>query len=192
MYHNVQKSSVFSVCTCKATVVIPSTVHITLKGCFISVVGILGELFHKLNKVVFLKKNDAGNILIYTNDESSVNKALIGTTRALIHGMIVGVTAGFVKKLQLIGIGYRASITNEVINLIVGFSHSLNYKLPIEVKATCVNQTEIILTSINKQLIGQVAADLRSLRPPEPFKGKGIRYMNEIVRNKDAKKSSSK
>lgn len=174
---------------CKKNIVVPNVVNISIKGRDISVIGILGTLVHVLHESIFAQMDDVKNLLVYTKKKSSVNKALIGTTDALIRGMIIGVTQGFSKKLQLVGIGYRVSVANGVVNLTIGLSYPIVYKLPVEVKAICrENQTEIVLTSMNKQLLGQIAANLRSLRPPDPFKGKGIRYMDEIVRNKDTKK----
>lgn len=188
MYRNIKKYSILSSFKHTAMIVVPSEVNVIVQNNCVFVTGILGTLTYTLHALITVQIDDKKNILLYTKNKSSINKALIGTTKALIYGMVIGVAKGFVKKLQLIGIGYRASIVNGMINLIIGFSHSVNYRLPVEIKATCINQTEIVLTSINKQLIGQVAADLRSIRPPEPFKGKGIRYINEVVRNKDTKK----
>lgn len=172
----------------KIVVVIPDAVNVTVQDRCICVQGTLGKLMYIAHELIIVQIDNMSNILIYAKNEGPISKALIGTTKALILGMVVGVTKGFSKKLQLIGIGYRASVKNNVINLIVGLSHSINYKLPVAVTAICISPTEIILNSINKQLVGQVAADLRSLRPPEPFKGKGIRYIDEVVHNKDTKK----
>lgn len=172
-------------------IVIPnSIVNVIIEKHCISITGLLGTLTRVLHESIIVKIDDARKMIVYTHDKhiSAIHKALIGTTTALICSMIVGVTTGFSKKLQLVGIGYRASITRDVIDLVIGLSHSVKYTLPVEVKATCTNQTDIILTSISKQLVGQVAADLRAIRPPEPFKGKGIRYIDEIIYSKDAKK----
>ncbi|URJ28511.1 50S ribosomal protein L6 [Blochmannia endosymbiont of Camponotus sp. C-046] len=164
------------------------TIHTIIENHSVAITGSLGTLIHTLHKSINVQLCDTSKLIIYTNSFDVKNKALMGTTRALINGMITGVTTGFTRTLQLIGIGYRASILDNTINLIIGLSHSINYILPMEITATCPSQTEIILTGINKQLIGQVAADLRALRPPEPFKGKGIRYIDEIIYNKDTKK----
>ncbi|UOY04617.1 50S ribosomal protein L6 [Candidatus Blochmanniella pennsylvanica] len=175
---------------CKTIISIPKTitVNIIVENHSISITGTLGALTLILHKLVNVQLHDASKLMVYSNSFDVKNKALIGTTCALINGMITGVTRGFTKTLQLVGIGYRVSIQDNIINLIIGLSHSIDYILPTEIAATCPSQTEIILTGINKQLIGQVAADLRALRPPEPFKGKGIRYIDEIVHNKDTKK----
>lgn len=175
----------------KTIVSIPKTITINIKKeshSIIVITGTLGTLTHLLHRSIDVQLRDTSKLIVYAKHLNIKNKALIGTTHALINNMITGVTTGFTKTLQLIGIGYRVSIQNNIINLIVGLSHSIDYILPMEITATCPTQTELVLTSINKQLIGQVAADLRALRPPEPFKGKGIRYINEIVHNKNTKK----
>ncbi|URJ27983.1 50S ribosomal protein L6 [Candidatus Blochmannia vicinus (nom. nud.)] len=174
----------------KTIILVPNITTIKLQDHFIYVTGTRGTLTLKLHKSIDVQQlHDEKKLLVYTNENINIkNKALIGTTHALINGMITGVTTGFTKKLQLIGIGYRVAVQNNIISLTIGFSHSINYTLPVEITATCPSQTEITITGINKQIVGQIAADLRSLRPPEPFKGKGIRYINEIVHNKDTKK----
>ncbi|URJ24122.1 50S ribosomal protein L6 [Blochmannia endosymbiont of Camponotus sp.] len=176
---------------CKTIIFVPKTIaiNIIVENHSISITGTLGTLTRILHKSVDVQLHDTSKLMVCSNNSFNVkNKALIGTTCALINGMIIGVTTGFTKTLQLVGIGYRVSIQDNIISLIIGLSHSIDYILPIEIAATCPSQTEIILTGMNKQLIGQVAADLRALRPPEPFKGKGIRYIDEIVHNKDTKK----
>lgn len=171
-------------------VIIPDAVTVQIKDKSIIVIGALGELKYQFHEFIELKLYDFNKLYIYikSNNIDNKNKALVGTTHALVKNMIHGVMLGFIKKLKLIGIGYRVSIKDNILNLIIGLSHSINYILPVGIQAQCLNQTEIILNSINKQLIGQVAADLRLIRPPEPFKGKGIRYMDEIIINKDTKK----
>jgi large subunit ribosomal protein L6 len=114
--------------------------------------------------------------------------ALAGTFRALINNMVVGVTAGFQRKLTLQGVGYRAKAQGDVLNIAVGYSHPIDYKLPAGVTAETPTQTDIILSSTDKQLLGQVASEIRRFRPPEPYKGKGIRYADENVYRKEAKK----
>lgn len=107
---------------------------------------------------------------------------------ALLNSMVIGVTEGFTKKLQLVGVGYRAAVKGNVINLSLGFSHPVDHQLPAGITAECPTQTEIVLKGADKQVIGQVAADLRAYRRPEPYKGKGVRYADEVVRTKEAKK----
>jgi len=114
--------------------------------------------------------------------------AQAGTARALLNSMVIGVTEGFTKKLQLVGVGYRAAVKGNVINLSLGFSHPVDHQLPAGITAECPTQTEIVLKGADKQVIGQVAADLRAYRRPEPYKGKGVRYADEVVRTKEAKK----
>lgn len=189
MCRNVSDSVIKKAYRYKKIIIIPDTIKIVVENDSISVQGKLGKLTHVLNKCITVKLNSLKYLDIYAKNDDFNAKCLIGTTYSLINGMIIGVTVGFVKKLQLVGIGYRVSVENDsILNLIIGLSHPVCYKLPIGIKAQCLNQTEIVLTGINKQLIGQVAADLRAIRPPEPFKGKGIRYLNELVYNKETKK----
>ena len=115
-------------------------------------------------------------------------KALAGTTRALVYNMVVGVTEGFEKRLQLQGVGYRAQAQGKKLNLQLGFSHPVEYQLPEGVNAETPSQTEIVVSGTDKQLVGQVSAEIRAFRPPEPYKGKGVRYADERVRRKEAKK----
>ena len=114
--------------------------------------------------------------------------AIAGTTRSVINNMVVGVSEGYEKKLELQGVGYRAKASGSTININVGYSHPIDYKLPEGVQADTPSQTEIVITGADKQLVGQVAAEIREFRPPEPYKGKGIRYVNERVYRKEAKK----
>tara|TARA_X000000950_G_scaffold175630_1_gene213470 strand:- start:53252 stop:53683 length:432 start_codon:yes stop_codon:yes gene_type:complete len=120
--------------------------------------------------------------------KTKFSNAMSGTTRALIYNMVVGVTQGFEKKIELIGVGYRVQIQGDSINLSLGFSHPVLYQLPEGVTAETLSQTELVLRSSNKQKLGQVAAEIRSYRPPEPYKGKGIRVDGERIRRKEAKK----
>lgn len=174
----------------KEIIVPNSIIDVMIKNHYISITGVLGTLIHVLHTSVVVKLENMKSIVVFSKNKyvNVTNKAVIGTTAALIRNMLLGVTQGFSKRLQLVGIGYRASITDNIVDLIIGLSHSVRYKFPAEVKAICINQTEILLTSMNKQLIGQVAADLRFIRPPEPFKGKGIRYIDEVICNKGTKK----
>ncbi|MXP67895.1 50S ribosomal protein L6 [Pantoea sp. Aalb] len=171
----------------KAPVVIPTGVEIKIIGQEILVKGKNGVLNRIINHAVNVQHID--NILTFKPHNGFVNGwAQAGTARALLNNMIIGVTDGFTKKLQLVGVGYRASIIGNSISLSIGFSHVINHILPIGIIAECPTQTEIILKGADKQLVGQVAADLRAYRRPEPYKGKGIRYADEIVRLKEAKK----
>lgn len=171
----------------KTAIIIPDSVEIKLNGQDISIKGENGELTRTIHEAVNVKH--ANNQLTFAPRKGYVNGwALAGTMRALLNGMVIGVTDGFTKKLQLIGVGYRAVVKGNVVNLSLGFSHPINYELPEGITAECPSQTEIVLKGANKQVIGQVAADLRAYRRPEPYKGKGIRYADEIMRTKEAKK----
>jgi large subunit ribosomal protein L6 len=171
----------------KAPVSLPSGVDVTLNGQSISVKGSKGTLEHAIHAKVEVCQVE--KTLTFTpRDNSQAADALAGTTRALVNNMVTGVSAGFEKKLQLVGVGYRAKATGNVLNLTLGYSHPVDYELPEGVKAETPSQTDIVLSSANKQLLGQVAAEIRSIRAPEPYKGKGVRYANEQILRKEAKK----
>jgi len=171
----------------KKPIIIPINVNIKLNGQSITIRSKSNELTYLIHKSVKVKYID--NKLIFTTRQGFSDAWVqAGTMRSLLNGMIIGVTKGFVKKLQIVGIGYRVTIKNNILSLFLGLSHPINYSLPTGVTATCLSQTEILLKGINKQIIGQTAAELRSYRPPEPYKGKGIRYSDEIIRIKEAKK----
>ncbi|MFZ9584977.1 MAG: 50S ribosomal protein L6, partial [Pseudohongiellaceae bacterium] len=121
-------------------------------------------------------------------NQGQAANAIAGTTRALVQNMVKGVSQGFERKLELVGVGYRAKAQGKTVNLVLGFSHPIDYKLPEGVTAETPSQTEIVLKSADKQVLGQVAAELRSFRAPEPYKGKGVKYSNEQVYRKEAKK----
>lgn len=171
----------------KAPVVIPADVEVKLNGQEITIKGKNGELSRSINDAVVIKQ-EAGEIKFSPREGAANAWAQAGTARALINSMVVGVTEGFTKKLQLVGVGYRAQLKGDAVGLALGFSHPIEHKLPKGVTAECPSQTEIILKSADKQLIGQVAADIRAYRRPEPYKGKGVRYADEVVRTKEAKK----
>lgn len=172
----------------KAPIIIPSGVEINLNGREIVVRGVKGELFYRLHEAVSVKQQ--GDRLTFFPQDIDVTGAWVqaGTSRALVNNMVVGVSKGFTKKLVLKGVGYRASIRENRIILSIGFSHPVEHQLPISIEAKCLSQTEIVISGCDKQLVGQVAADIRSYREPEPYKGRGIRYADEHVRIKDAKK----
>lgn len=171
----------------KSPVDLPSGVDIKINGKEITVKGKKGTLSLVINNDVDIKQQD--NVLTFSSTSASKQAvALAGTTRSLVNNMVVGVSQGFEKKLILNGVGYRAKASGKVLNLTLGFSHPIDYALPEGVTAETPSQTEIVLKSSDKQLLGQVAADVRAFRPPEPYKGKGVRYADEYVRRKDAKK----
>ncbi|WP_133408360.1 50S ribosomal protein L6 [Parashewanella tropica] len=171
----------------KAPVAIPAGVEVTLNGQNITVKGAKGTLSRELNAAVTAVVE--GTELKVAPVEGVANAwAQAGTARALINNMVIGVSQGFEKKLQLIGVGYRAKIAGKGVDLTLGFSHPLVHELPAGIKAECPSQTEIVISGVDKQLVGQVAAEIRGYRPPEPYKGKGVRYADENVRRKEAKK----
>ncbi|MCW8332072.1 50S ribosomal protein L6 [Photobacterium sp. SDRW27] len=171
----------------KAPVVIPAGVEVKLNGQEITVKGGKGELVRVINEAVVLSQEE--NTITFGPREG-IDKAWAqaGTARALVNNMVVGVTEGFTKKLTLKGVGYRAAIKGNTVALTLGFSHPVEHELPAGIKAECPSQTEIVLTGTDKQVVGQVAADIRAYRSPEPYKGKGVRYADEVVRTKEAKK----
>lgn len=171
----------------KAPVSIPAGVEVKLDGQQLTVKGKNGELSRTIHNSVEVKQDN--NELTFAPRAGVVGAdAQAGTARALVNAMVIGVTEGFTKKLQLVGVGYRAQMKGNVVALSLGFSHPVEHTLPAGVTGECPSQTEIILKSADKQLIGQVARDIRAYRRPEPYKGKGVRYADEVVRTKEAKK----
>ncbi|ARU64096.1 50S ribosomal protein L6 [Histophilus somni] len=171
----------------KAPVSIPAGVEVKLDGQLLTVKGKNGELSRTIHNSVEVKQDN--NQLTFSPRVGIANAdAQSGTARALVNAMVIGVNEGFTKKLQLVGVGYRAQMKGNVLVLSLGFSHPIDHVLPAGVTAECPSQTEIVLKSADKQLIGQVAADIRAYRRPEPYKGKGVRYADEVVRMKEAKK----
>ncbi len=171
----------------KKPVAVPAAVEVTENGQQITVKGPKGSLQHSVHELVEVKLED-GELNFSPRDESKAANALAGTTRALISNLVVGVTDGFEKKLELVGVGYRAQAKGKVLNLTLGFSHPVDYEVPEGVTIETPSQTEIILKGTDKQRVGQVAAEIRAFRPPEPYKGKGVRYADEVVVRKEAKK----
>ncbi|TWX52414.1 50S ribosomal protein L6 [Colwellia hornerae] len=171
----------------KAPVVVPAGVTVTLSGQDIIVKGPMGELSRTIHSDVVISQEENS---IITNIVADVKGAWAqaGTTRALIQNMVEGVSTGYVKTLLLNGVGYRAKANGKSLNLSLGLSHPVNHAIPDGITVETPSQTEVILKGADKQLVGQVAADIRSYRKPEPYKGKGIRYSDEHVRRKEAKK----
>ena len=171
----------------KAPVAIPAGVEVKLAADKISVKGKQGQLELDVHSAVEVKQEE--NVLTFapkTGDKK--DNALAGTFRALVNNMVTGVSVGFEKKLVLQGVGYRAKAAGKTLNLSLGFSHPVDYELPEGVTAETPSQTEVVIKGIDKQVVGQVAAEIRGYRPPEPYKGKGVRYADENVRRKEAKK----
>ncbi len=169
----------------KSPVVVPTGVDIKLEGAQLTIKGGKGTLSMKVHEKVVVKV-DSGQVTFDVKDPQAWVHA--GTARALVNNMVVGVSKGFERKLELIGVGYRAKAAGKTLNLTLGFSHPIDYALPEGVSAETPSQTEIVLRASDKQLLGQAAAEIRSFRPPEPYKGKGIRYSDEHVLRKEAKK----
>ena len=172
----------------KNPVPVPSGVDVSIDGQVVTVKGAKGQLQQIVSDLVKVARNDANDVVVTVCEESKPSWTMAGTTRALINNLVIGVSSGFEKKLQLIGVGYRAQAQGKVLNLTLGFSHPVNYELPEGVTAETPSQTEIVVKGIDKQKVGQVAAEIRAYRPPEPYKGKGVRYADEHVVRKEAKK----
>ena len=168
-------------------VLIPEKVDVTLNSTEISVKGPLGTLSRKLSPNVLVQRVE-NRLEFKVNDNSSLANAMSGTMRALVSNMVVGVSKGFEKKLSLVGVGYRAQAQGDKLNLTLGFSHPIVHQLPQGVKADTPTQTEIVIKGADRQQVGQVAADIRAYRSPEPYKGKGVRYVGEQIVLKETKK----
>ncbi len=164
---------------------VPPKVEVTLGAGEISVKGPLGTLTRRFGPAVTVEKNGEALVFKAANEEAG---ALQGTLRALVANMVKGVTQGFEKKLTLVGVGYRAQAAGDRINLSLGFSHPVVHRMPKGVKVETPVQTEIVVRGIDKQQVGQIAAEIRAYRPPEPYKGKGVRYADERVKIKETKK----
>lgn len=171
----------------KAPVSVASGVTVTINGQDIEVKGSKGTMKHTLHPSVAAEQKD-GVVTVKPVNEEKQSWAHAGTARALINNMVVGVSEGFEKKLTLIGVGYRAQAKGKSLDLSLGFSHPVVYQLPEGVTAETPSATEIVLKGFDKQVIGQAAAEIRAFRPPEPYKGKGVRYADEHVIRKEAKK----
>jgi len=171
----------------KNPVKLPAGVEIKLAGQQLSVKGAKGTLELNVHSSVEVLQ-EAGELRFAARNGDQQTRAMAGTTRALVNNMVIGVSAGFERKLQLVGVGYKAQAKGQVLNLALGFSHPIDHELPDGVVAETPNQTEILIKGVDKQLVGQVAAEIRDFRRPEPYKGKGVRYADEVVRRKEAKK----
>ena len=172
----------------KQPVSFPESVQISVKDDeILHIQGQKGELELNLISQVQVKiEND--QVLVNSTSKSKFSRAAAGTYRSLINNMVIGVTEGYKKELELIGVGYRAKTQGKVLNLTLGFSHPVNYQIPDGVEISTPSQTEVLINGIDKQKVGQVAAELRAIRPPEPYKGKGVRYKDEQITLKETKK----
>ncbi|ASQ47208.1 50S ribosomal protein L6 [Legionella clemsonensis] len=174
----------------KAPINLPANVELTIGKDTLTVKGPKGSLVQHYNKLVNVSKcEESNNKILFKPASNDPNAwAHAGTVRALVNNMVKGVTNGFDVTLELIGVGYRAQANNKSITLSLGFSHPVEYNLPQGVTAETPNNTTVVIRGIDKQLLGQVASEIRGFRPPEPYKGKGIRYAGEIIIRKEAKK----
>ena len=174
----------------KAPVVLPTNVELTVGTDSVTVKGPKGTLTQHCNKLVSVCKSDDKDIVVTFKPASNEPNAWAqaGTMRALVSNMVVGVTTGFARTLELVGVGYRAQAKGKDITLSLGFSHPIEYSLPEGVTAEFPNNTTVVLRSIDKQLLGQVASEIRAYRPPEPYKGKGVKYAGEVINRKETKK----
>jgi len=171
----------------KNPVEIVSGVELNISGQSITAKGKQGNLSMELHETVSITQD--GNVLTFApNDDSKGSMAMAGTMRSLVNNMVVGVSEGFTKQLQLVGVGYRAQMQGNVLDLSLGFSHPVKYEIPEGISIETPSQTEINVRGADKQKVGQVCAEIRAYRPPEPYKGKGVRYSDERVIRKEAKK----
>lgn len=165
---------------------LPSGVEVKVNGDTVVVKGPKGSLTQAVNSAITVVVDD-GTVTVSRRDDERQNRALHGLTRALINNMVIGVSEGYTKELTAVGVGYRASLKGDTLELLVGFSHPVNIKTPEGITLEVPEPTKIIVSGIDKQKVGQVAANIRAVRPPEPYKGKGIRYVDEYVRRKAGK-----
>ncbi|MEJ2360760.1 MAG: 50S ribosomal protein L6 [Gammaproteobacteria bacterium] len=165
---------------------IPKGVEVNINGQDVSVKGSKGTMTHSMHRAVKMEKQD--NELVFTPSDAAGSIAQTGTVRSLMRNMIQGVSDGFEKKLELVGVGYRAAAQGKTLNLTLGFSHPVNYPVPEGITIETPSQTEIVVKGIDKQQVGQVASEIRAFRPPEPYKGKGVKYAGEHIVRKEAKK----
>jgi large subunit ribosomal protein L6 len=171
----------------KIPVTIPSGVTVNVDRASLKVKGSKGELVQPLHSSVLLEVSDK-EIAFSRADDSPESSVMIGTMRSLVNNMVIGVTQGFTKELKMVGVGYRAQVAENVLKISAGFSHPVELTMPAGITVECPNPTDIIVKGIDKQVVGQQAAIIRAIRPPEPYKGKGIRYVNEVIQLKEGKK----
>jgi large subunit ribosomal protein L6 len=168
-------------------ITVPKGVDVSVSPEQISVKGTLGTLLRPINPLVTVK-SEAGKVMFAPANESVQADAMSGTMRALVANMVNGVSKGFEKKLSLVGVGFRAAAQGGKLSLQIGYSHPVGKDMPSGVKVECPSPTEIVIKGADRQVVGQIAAEVRALRPPEPYKGKGIRYVGEKVSLKETKK----
>ena len=171
----------------KHPVPIPSDVEVQLSGQTLTTKGRLGSLSLVVSNEVTASITD-GAVTIAPKSDTKQSRAMWGTTRALVSNMVTGVSTGFSRNLEIVGVGYRAAVQGNTLNLQLGYSHDIPFPIPADVRIACERPTVVSVSGADRQRVGQVAAEIRSYRPPEPYKGKGIRYANETVRRKEGKK----
>jgi large subunit ribosomal protein L6 len=171
----------------KKAVTVPSGVTATVNGQEVAVKGPKGELKHVLADAM-VAKLDKGRIEVTMREDTKEARAMWGMSRTMVANLMAGVTEGFTKKLEITGVGYRAAVQGSNVQLQLGYSHDVSYPIPKGIQVVCPKPTEIVITGIDKQKVGQVAAEIRRFRPPEPYKGKGVKYVNEYIFRKEGKK----
>jgi large subunit ribosomal protein L6 len=171
----------------KKAVTVPGGVTATVNGQEVAVKGPKGELKHVLADAI-VAKLDKGHIEVAMREDTKDARAMWGMSRTMVANLVAGVTEGFTKKLDITGVGYRAAVQGSNLQLQLGYSHDVSYPIPKGIQVVCPKPTEIVVTGIDKQKVGQVAAEIRRFRPPEPYKGKGVRYSGEFILRKEGKK----
>ena len=171
----------------KNPIAVPSGVNVSISGDELSAKGPQGQMAMNLHNSVKVEQ-DGNELKVAPKNEGKASWAMAGTMRALVSNIVTGVSAGFEKKLQLVGVGYRAQAQGKVLNLTLGFSHPVAYQVPEGISIETPTQTEILVKGCDKQKVGQVAAEIRAFRPPEPYKGKGVKYADEQIIRKETKK----
>ena len=171
----------------KKAVTVPGGVTATVNGQEVAVKGPKGELKHVLADAI-MAKLDKGHIEVAMREDTKDARAMWGMSRTMVANLVAGVTEGFTKKLDITGVGYRAAVQGSNLQLQLGYSHDVSYPIPKGIQVVCPKPTEIVVTGIDKQKVGQVAAEIRGFRPPEPYKGKGVKYVGEYIFRKEGKK----
>jgi large subunit ribosomal protein L6 len=171
----------------KKAVTVPSGVTATVNGQEVAVKGPKGELKHVLADAI-VAKLDKGRIEVTMREDTKEARAMWGMTRTMVANLMSGVTEGFTKNLEITGVGYRAAVQGSNLQLQLGYSHDVSFPIPKGIQVVCLKPTEIVITGIDKQKVGQVAAEIRQFRPPEPYKGKGVKYAGEYIHRKEGKK----
>lgn len=172
----------------KRPIKIPKGVEVKISGQDVSVKGARGTMTHRIPAAVNVAM-EGDSLQVKMAEASKRASMFAGTTRALLNNLVTGVSAGFERKLEINGVGYRAAVQGKTLNLTLGFSHPVNFAIPEGISIETPSQTEIVVKGMNKQLVGEVAAKIRAYRAPEPYKGKGVKYANETIRRKEAKKT---